>query len=462
MNTEVVIVGAGPAGLSAARRLVDNSINVTLLDEQHSAGGQIYRSIQSTNPALRKILGKEYQAGQPLLDVLDAPQLTYINEASVWDLNADGEIFYSRRAQARRIKAQFVILATGAMERPMPFPGWQLPGIMTAGAGQILLKSSSLLPQSPLVLAGSGPLLLLLATQYLRAGMKIDAIVETTPKGQLTRAMSHLGAALTKPDYVSKGAAMMIAIKRHGVRQFRAATELKAIGHDEVQGLKFRTNSGSLEVDCKTLLIHNGVVPNVQFSRLLNLQHNWDPLQRCWQPQIDRYGSTAIKHIAIAGDSAGIAGAEAAQLSGFLAASVAVRELRNGTQHSVSMPSAEETVALNALERHHRFRPFLDALYPPAAQFLSPSDETMICRCEEISAASIREYVRLGCLGPNQTKAFGRCGMGPCQGRFCGLTVSEIIADARGVGMDDVGYYRIRPPVKPVTLAEIATLDDSA
>ncbi|MCO4757489.1 MAG: (2Fe-2S)-binding protein, partial [Oceanospirillaceae bacterium] len=104
-------------------------------------------------------------------------------------------------------------------------------------------------------------------------------------------------------------------------------------------------------------------------------------------------------------------------------------------------------------------RPFLDRLYSPAAEFLRPSDETMVCRCEEVTAGEIRSLARSGCAGPNQAKAFSRAGMGPCQGRLCGLTVSQLMAEASNRPVSEVGYYNIRSPIKPVTLAEVAGVD---
>ena len=110
------------------------------------------------------------------------------------------------------------------------------------------------------------------------------------------------------------------------------------------------------------------------------------------------------------------------------------------------------------MARELAIRPFLDRLYRPAREFLRPGDGTIVCRCEEVPAGQIRDHVRIGCLGPNQAKAYSRAGMGPCQGRMCGLTVSEVIAGARGVSPGEVGYYRIRPPIKPVTIGELAAL----
>ena len=114
-----------------------------------------------------------------------------------------------------------------------------------------------------------------------------------------------------------------------------------------------------------------------------------------------------------------------------------------------------------ALARELAVRPFLDAAYPPYSAALQPTDSTVVCRCEEVTAGSIRGYAKIGCLGPNQTKAFGRAGMGPCQGRYCGLTVTALLADANGQSPDETGYYRIRPPLKPVILGELAAMDET-
>ena len=207
------------------------------------------------------------------------------------------------------------------------------------------------------------------------------------------------------------------------------------------------------EIACATLLIHNGVVPNVQITRALGLDHVWEPLQRCWRPRLGEWGETAIEDIAVAGDGGGIAGAEAAVHRGRIAGLNAARRLGALSADEAKRRARRER---RRLAGHEAARPFLDALYAPAPAFLVPPDETIVCRCEEVTAGAIREQVTLGCLGPNQMKAFVRAGMGPCQGRLCGLSVSEIIAAARNVPIGDVGYYRIRPPICPVTLGEIA------
>jgi NADPH-dependent 2,4-dienoyl-CoA reductase/sulfur reductase-like enzyme len=184
----------------------------------------------------------------------------------------------------------------------------------------------------------------------------------------------------------------------------------------------------------------------------------WDEVPRCWRIETDAWGSTNVDGIAIAGDGAGIAGALSAEHAGRLAALGALQRLGLIDEARRDREAAPHR---KALARAGRGRAFLDAVYRPADPFVLPAPDTIVCRCEEVTAGQVREAVRLGATGPNQAKSLLRCGMGPCQGRLCGLTVTELIADERHVAPAEVGYYRLRPPVKPITLAELATLPAS-
>lgn len=454
--TDVAIIGAGPAGLAAAGLLGAAGCAVTILDEQPTAGGQIYRGIGAASAEKLRVLGPDYAAGRALLGVLDLPGVTLVPGATVWEITPERQISYSVAGKARQISADRIILATGATERPMPFPGWTLPGVKTAGAGQILLKTAGLLPPTPLVLAGSGPLLYLLAAQYVAAGQAISAIVETTPRANWRRALPHLPGALLGHRYLRKGVGLLARIRRAGVAHFRGASGLQAEGTDRVEALNFTSRGRDHRLPCAALMIHIGVIPNLQITRSLNLEHDWDPVPRCWRPRLDDFGATGIDGIHVAGDGGGIAGAEAAVHSGRLAALGCLSRIGRIDAAERNRRAAPER---RTLASQVRARPFLDALYAPAPEFLDPPDETVVCRCEEVTAGRIRDFVDLGCLGPNQAKSYGRAGMGPCQGRYCGITVSGIIAARRGVPVDEVGYYRIRPPLKPVTLGELAAMD---
>lgn len=452
-SVDLAVIGAGPAGLAASIAAAKAGLEVMLLDDQPAVGGQIYRGIGRADAERERVLGADYAIGKHLAEELASTPVRHLDGASVWQIGKEPTLYYTRRSKGAELRAKHLIVATGAIERPMPFPGWTLPGVMTAGAGQTLLKSSGLVPGRPLVLAGSGPLLLLLAAQYLRAGVAIDALVETTPRVNFRRALPYLPRALGNVGLLGKGVRLLQEIREHGVRHFKGVSTLFARGDDAIRDISFTSNGRNHTLPCKLLLVHQGVVPNVQITRALGLTHDWHERQRCWHPRLGAFGRTEIEGISVAGDGGGIGGAPAAEHRGRLSGLDAAHRL--GAMKQDEFERACVPVQRN-LSRVMRARPFVDALYAPADAFLNPSDETIICRCEEVTAGDVREFVRMGCLGPNQTKAFGRPGMGPCQGRFCGLTVSEVIADMRDLATADIGYYRIRFPVKPVTLGELA------
>ncbi|NVK40362.1 MAG: FAD-dependent oxidoreductase [Oceanospirillaceae bacterium] len=460
IDYDLAIVGAGPAGLAAAATAADAGLKVALLDEQNTPGGQIYRSIRQPAPADERILGPDYYHGRSLLGALEQPGVDYRPGSTVWAVDEDLSLCLSQDGQSRRVRARRLLIATGAQERPVPFPGWTLPGVMTCGAAQILLKSSALAPAQPLVLAGSGPLLLLIAAQLHRAGVRIEAILDTTPRQHYATALKHLPGALRNLPLLTKGLGLLRELKRAGIRRLTNVSALEAVATSDgnLNAVRFNRGKERRELPCTTLLVHQGVVPNVQLTRALGLAHDRDELQQCWRPAIDAWGESSRAGIFVAGDSAGIAGALAAEAFGRLVALQAAHQLGH---LSAAERDTRARQAQTELGRQRAIRPFLDALYRPAQAFLTPPDETIVCRCEEVTAGELRRMVDDGCRGPNQTKAFCRAGMGPCQGRLCGLTVSQVIADQRGVPVDEVGYYQVRMPIKPLTLGELADTCDA-
>lgn len=449
---DVAVVGAGPAGLAAAALCAQAGLRCVLFDDQQNPGGQIYRGVTDSLFARDTVFGADYWRGEALVRAALDSAAHYASGATVWGLLRPQEIAVSISGVTRQIRAGRIILATGAIERPFPIEGWTLPGVMTAGAAQILLKTSGLAPSGRTVLAGCGPLLWLLAWQYLNAGVRLDAILDTTSSANWRRAAHHAAAFAASP-YLAKGVRLMLAVRR-AMRVIAGVVEIKGEGSDRLEAVSYRTRSGKLErLPADTLLLHQGVVPNVNLALSANVAHRWSDTQLCFVPRVDPFGTTDMPHIAIAGDGAGIAGAEAAEARGRLAGIAAVRALSGK-----NVLADEERATRRALQKYERGRAFLDLLYQPADDFRRPRGDVVVCRCEEVTARQILGTVALGCPGPNQMKAFLRCGMGPCQGRFCGLTVTELIAQARERPCAEIGYYRLRPPVKPVTLGEIAGL----
>jgi NADPH-dependent 2,4-dienoyl-CoA reductase/sulfur reductase-like enzyme len=458
---DLVVIGAGPAGMAGAATAAECGLSVLVLDEQPEPGGQIYRAIgrNTANGGKRtELLGPDYTRGVPLAQGLAAAGVTYRPNAAVWRVDPDGCVTFTEDGQARQVQGRRLLLTTGAMERPVPIPGWTLPGVVGAGGAQVLLKSAGLVPEGRVVLAGSGPLLLLVAQQLLDAGATVAAILETVRFSDYLAAAEHLPGALRAPEYLRKGLAMRRRIRAAGVPLVTSVGALAAEGDKALARVTYRRGGRDHTIEADALLLHEGVVPNVQITRQLDCAHRWVLPQRYWEPELDEWGNTSVEGVAVAGDTGGIAGAEAAEASGRIAALDAACRLDKIDR---SERDARVRPWRRALRRHRAIRPLLDRLYRPKPERLVPRDDaTVVCRCEEVTAGTVREGVALGATGPNQLKAYMRCGMGPCQGRMCGLTVAEIIADARGVAVPEIGYYRIRPPIKPVTLGELAAFDE--
>lgn len=442
---DLVVVGGGPAGLAAAALAARAGLSTVLFEENQGVGGQIYRAITSPPLVDRAILGEDYWVGESLVREANGSGALIVNGATVWSLDETPHVGVSIGGEARVIAARRVIIATGALERPFPIAGWTLPGVMSAGAAQTALKAQGLVPAGRVVMAGCGPLLWLLAAQILRTGGRIEAILDTAPRRNWARALFHLPDFALSP-YFSKGLKLLREVRAR-VRVI-PTTRIEAVGQDRLQEVVF--DGHRLPADL--LLLHHGVVPNVNLANAAGVAHVWNDRQLCFVPSVDNDFGTSVPGIAVAGDGAGIAGGTAAAERGRLAAIAAVRALKPDAATLDTQPIRQR------LQREEMGRAFLDWLNRPAVQFRQPEGDTLVCRCEEVTAVEVRATARRGCEGPNQMKAFLRCGMGPCQGRLCGLTVTELIAVERGMSPDAVGYYRLRPPVKPISVAEFASL----
>jgi NADPH-dependent 2,4-dienoyl-CoA reductase/sulfur reductase-like enzyme len=457
-DADLAIVGAGPAGLAAACTAAELGLRVVVIDEQAEPGGQIYRGVErvaATRSSHLALLGEDYSEGLALVRRFRAAKVDYRPRTAVWQIDRDLTVHLRGPEGIQNIVFKQILISTGALERPMPVPGWTLPGVMTCGAAQILLKSAALVPEGRVVLAGAGPLLYLIASQLTRAGAAPALVLETATDWR--SALRHAPGFLLAPGYLSKGLSMMGTLRAAGVTIRRGVTDLSLSGSNRVERVAYRWKKAMREEPADLVLLHQGVVPELNLASSLRCEYAWDERARCFRPRLDEWGASSAAGVSIAGDAGGIIGAKASELSGAIAAL--------GIAHALGRISAQErgrrAAPLRAAIRQHlRARPFLDAYYRPAQEAVAPRDPgTIVCRCEEVRAGEIRELVAVqNCPGPNQMKAFTRCGMGPCQGRLCGLTVTELIAETRGVPQQEAGYYRIRPPVKPVTVGDLAGL----
>ncbi|MGW8195673.1 MAG: FAD/NAD(P)-dependent oxidoreductase [Desulforhopalus sp.] len=458
---DVIIVGAGPAGLAAGRSLAEMGIKVLTLDEQHRVGGQIYRRVETASDSTLRVMGEDYKRGLELARRFHMSSAEYEGGATVWNVEYDGRVAYSRQGKSQEVQAGYVIIATGAMERPFPLPGWNLPGVMGAGAANNLAKEAGLMPSGNVVLAGSGPLLLLEASVLIKKGVRITAILETTSKVVSAKALPHIFPALRRSDFLLKGVQMLRDIKKGAVPHFKGVSEIAALGTNQVEAVEAVVDGQKKTFPANLLLLHFGVIPNVHIFRLVGCAMQWNSQQRYWFPSCDSWGRTNFEKIFAAGDGAGVSGALAAEYKGELAALEIARCLG-------ILPGYErDTLAapIRAAMHHDAMpRPFIDAMYAPQETGKYFKNETVLCRCENIRVADIRKAVGEGVQEVNEMKIVTRCGMGPCQGRMCGPALAEIIAAELDASPEHVGQLKVRPPLKPVPLGEIAEmeLDDAA
>lgn len=456
---DVIVIGAGPAGLSAAVTADALGLRVLLLDEQPAPGGQVYRDVARTcerRSTDAMLLGRDYVRGLSLIEQLGTSRVTYLPRTRVWHIDAARPTaYYCTDGQTRLARANALILAHGAIERPVPIPGWTLPGVMAAGAAQTLLKSTGMVPSGPIVLAGNGPLLLLVAAQLHKAGVEIALVAQTTRWQDYLRASTRVASALRAPTYLSKGMRLKLDIARSSTATRHGLVSLSAQGTGRLEQVTLVFRNLTLRVPANVLLLHEGVIPNTQITRLLRIEHEYDCSARCFRPRLDAFGESSRAGIFIAGDGASILGARAAELSGRLAAwAIAARlgKISNRQKMRATHPLRKKLAAERAA------RGFLDALFPPSQIATSPEAATLVCRCHEVTAQQIAQAAQDGCANTDAVKASLRCGMGPCQGRLCAGVTAGLVAVARGVAPADMPMQRVRPPLQPLTLGELASL----
>jgi thioredoxin reductase/bacterioferritin-associated ferredoxin len=451
VECDVAIVGAGPAGLAAASVCARAGLEAILLDEADSPGGHAHRGIAKAPNRDRAILGPEYWQGERLVAEFRESGARYEPHSIAWHLSRDLELAVSRREAPLVVSARSVILATGSIERPFPIPGATLHGVEMLGAAQGRLHGAGDLPAGRTIIAGTGPLLWVAASQLLASGANVEAILDTTPPENRMRALRHLPGFLFSP-YLKRALRLLHAV-RSRAQIVSGVAELLAAGSGRLETVAYRNADGDgRTLPADTLLLHQGVVPETHLAMAAGVEHRWDALRHCWLPIVDANGGTSVPGVLLAGDAIGIGGAQAAAWRGVQSAIAVVESFQPGKKLH------HGKLAKVAIAQFSRGRRFLDTLYEPAARFRVPSDDTVACACESVTAGEVRAAVDEGCAGPNQVKAFTRCGMGSCQGRMCSLTVTEVVAQRRGITPQQAGRFTARFPAKPVPLADVASL----
>jgi NADPH-dependent 2,4-dienoyl-CoA reductase/sulfur reductase-like enzyme len=447
----VVVVGAGPAGIRAALTLLRAGLRPVIIDEASRAGGQIYRRPPPAAGFVRPpgtLYGFEAGKAMRLHAAFDAalPRLDYRPRTLVWDI-VDGAVHTAGEDGGTDLVAyDALILAPGAMDRVIPLPGWTLPGVFTLGGAQVALKYQGCAVGERTLFVGTGPLLYLAAHQYLRAEAGVVGVLDTAPAAALARVIPGL---LADPLTLAKGLHLVLSLRLRGIRVENGVHPLRVVGDGAVGGLQYRGTDGQeREIACDAVAIGYGLKPETQLMDLAGCRFRYDSVVRHWLPEADPDGrATGVPGLYLAGDGAGIAGADAAELSGERAAWSLLRD--HGLADS---PSRRRQHIARRLARLGRFRQALEQTFPfPAHLAESLPDDTILCRCEMVPVGTLRAAVRaLGGDDLNRLKASSRVGMGRCQGRVCGPAAAEIAAASGKRPIEAVSRLRGQPPVKPL------------
>lgn len=456
LDFDLVIVGAGPAGMSAAVAGSKMGLSVAVYDDQATPGGQIYRGIECADAESRASqIGSDYLRGIDLVRAFRACSASYFPLHQVWQIDRDGTVYVSCGHSSRVVRGKRILIATGATERPVPIRGWLLPGVMTVGSAQIMHKSANALPGKQVWIAGCGPLAVYYAAEVARSGSKVAGFLDTSSAPTLSGAFRHVRSALGGAGYLAKGLGYLRNIKRAGFPHIKGVEDVEIIGNEKVEKIRWRCNGEWQEAGADGVLLHEGVVPHTHLALSVGCSHVWDESQACFRPVSGELGNTSEATIFVAGDCTSIDGVKSARIKGELAAIAIAYDLHYISAESRDARSAPLRLSLR---RDRRIRPFLEWAFRPRSSVLLPRNDSVVCRCESVTAKQIRTAVDAGCAHADSVKAKLRCGMGPCQGRICSNIVTSLVADCTKLDHAAVGPYRIRPPLRSISLIDLASL----
>ncbi len=450
----IVVIGTGPAGVRAAQALAQCGVRAIVIDESQRDGGQAYRRQPlGFTRGYDTLYGSDAAKAKALHDDFDAlrAQIDYRGETLAWNIT-QGALHTLHAGRADSVSFDAIVICAGATDRLMPVQGWNLAGCYSLGAAQIALKSQACAIGRRVVFAGTGPLLYLVAAQYLKAGAVVAAVLDSSPAIPPPAAWWSL---LARPRLLLRGLALQAALRRAGVKVWTGVALQRILGDGTtgVSGISVRDAKGaphSLPCDAVALGYH--LRPETQLADLAYCEFAFEPVSRQWLPRIDQDGRSNQAGVWLAGDGARILGADGAEAAGRLAALGALHDLAH--EPGRALFRAEAPALRRRLATMNRFRQGLALAFAwPHDQAAALPDAAVVCRCEAVTAGELRRCVhQLGSHEINRAKAFSRVGMGRCQGRYCGHAAAEVVAQAAGLSIEQVGRLRAQAPVKPLLM----------
>lgn len=447
---DIVVVGAGPAGLSAGQAAAEKGLDVVVVDANSHPGGQYYMQPLGAGSAFAT--SAQVMRGKARVRSAKAAGAKILLATEVWGA-FPGFVLHARDPDgAVCIEAKSIIVATGAHDRVQAFPGWTLPGVMTPGAAQRLAKTSGVPPGRRTVLAGSGPFLLPVAGAILKAGGTLVEVVEAR-----SSLLPMLPLLAVHPDKWPEALRLLVPVLAARIRLRFGDVVVAAAGEERVREVELapldadgRPDLARRRVvsDIDSLLVGFGFQPQIELTAVLGCRHHFDDDAGGWCCTVERdCGATDMSGVYAAGEVCGVSGAVPAALSGRIAGLAAAGQLLD--EETVS----ERRTLARRLQRTRGFARGLNRLFmPPDGLIGLLSDETIICRCEDVTAGEIRGEIAGGMDTIHGVKLWTRAGMGPCQARVCGWSLARLVAEETGNSMEEIGFSRPRMPLRPVPL----------
>lgn len=448
---EILIVGAGPGGLSAAIAARRAGAEVVVVDERSQPGGQYFKQPDVDGQGVAAP-DAQHREGAALIETARSIGVVIRTGVTVWGAFQPLEFATSSERGTVRYRPKAAIVATGAYERGWPVPGWTLPGVMTTGAAQTLWRTARRTPGKRVLIAGNGPLNLQLAAELLAAGSKVVAVVEAAGRP----GPSNLGAMLSmlsaSPRLIREGLGYHLQRIRSGTRMVYGEVVRRV---EQVDG-GLRVTVGAADAQGRTqtfdvdaLCLGYGFEPANELLRGLGCHHDFDPARRQLVTRRDQTGETSVGGLYALGDCTGLGGARAALSDGLLVGTAAAKQLGK------SVPDV--SAARADLARHRRFQAALWRLYAFDGYDASLADRnTLICRCEEISFGQVEDALAEDLMMIGAVKRQTRIGMGRCQGRYCGPVLDTLMGAKFGYVRDEYSGFAPRVPVRPVRIEDLA------
>jgi len=453
---DALIIGAGPAGMSAAARLGKAGASVLVIDENPRPGGQYYRVPAETDAHRAPFMAYLARGQKKLAAALSLPGVEFRAGTQLFDLTPGFRAGLNQiGGGASFVTAKTVLVATGAYENVVPFPGWTLPGVMTLGAAQNLFKTQGATPGRTIVMAGSGPFLWLVSDQLQRAGAGVVEVLEGSP---LARSFGFGLRSWNAPLMALQGMGFWARLFT-GKAKFQFGWHvIAAHGKERLERITVAPITGAgidmsraRDIACDTLCLSHTLIPSTDIARLMSVATALDPVSGAAVPQSGPFLETSVPGLFVAGEANGIGGGPVAEAEGALAGigmAQSLGRLATGTASAEADPPRRTAAARRSIVRD-MFRTYA----PPAVLTEAIADTTTVCRCEEVTAGEVRATCRAGDTHADIVKSRTRTGMGYCQGRMCGPTVQQLMADTLGTALP--APFKPRAPLKPLPVNEL-------